>query len=323
VKKLKLKKNTMNTETISLSNLKAKDNLAFLGLCIPILFLLTGVFLSVYSQGTLYWLGQVLLSFFFLQTFILLHECAHLSFFKTRSLNIVMGHLFGFLSMIPFYSWQQMHNLHHRWTGWRDKDPTTETTIEPSTSKAKNTIVNIAWRLCLPVFYLSYKLSNYWNLFKIKRFVNPRRYQKIKRQLLFYVLVYLLVGFLYWHIILPIFIPAFVISLLWKELLIMTQHSHIEIPISDKKEVKPISYSDQVQYTRSFHTNHFFAKHFLFNFNLHEAHHAHPAIPAYKLAEVHLGVSNGPNFFNWLLKAKGMKGVDYIFKTSKHTGEVF
>jgi fatty acid desaturase len=136
-------------------------------------------------------------------------------------------------------------------------------------------------------------------------------------------MIYVVLGFLFWDVILHVCIPGFIISLFWKELVIMTQHSHIEIPISGKKEVKPISYVDQVQYTRSFYTNQFFAKHFLFNFNLHEAHHAHPAIPAYKLSEIHLGVSNSPRFLNWLLKAKGMKGVDYIFKTSKHTGDVF
>ena len=313
----------MKAQSSTLLNLKARNYLAVLGLCIPLIFLTSGALLSIYFQGALYWLGQVLLSFFFLQTFILLHECAHLSFFKTRSLNIVMGHVFGFLSMIPFYSWQQMHNLHHRWTGWRDKDPTTETTIHPSTSKAKNTIVNIAWRFFLPVFYLSYKLSNYWNLFKIKRFVKPKKYQRIKRQILFYILIYVVLGFLFWDVILHVCIPGFIISLLWKELVIMTQHSHIEIPISGEKEVKPISYVDQIKYTRSFYTNRFFARYFLFNFNLHEAHHAHPAIPAYKLSQVNLGVLNSPNFFNWLFKAKRMKGVDYIFKTSKHTGELF
>jgi omega-6 fatty acid desaturase (delta-12 desaturase) len=313
----------MNTQDNALSNLKARNYLAYLGLIIPVILSISGVFISTYFQGTLYWIGQILLSFFFLQTFILLHECAHLSFFKTKSLNTIMGHVFGFLSIIPFYSWQQMHNLHHRWTGWRDKDPTTETTIHPSTSKTKNSIVNIAWKFFLPVFYLSYKLSNYWNLSKIKRFVNPKKYQKIKVQILFYTILYASVCFIFWDIILLLFIPAFTISLLWKELVIMTQHSHIEIPISGEEQVKPISYLDQVKYTRSFNTNRFFARHFLFNFNLHEAHHAHPAIPAYKLSQINLGVPIGPNFFNWLLKAKKMKGVDYIFKTSKHTGEVF
>ncbi|MCK0179706.1 fatty acid desaturase [Flavobacteriaceae bacterium S0862] len=313
----------MIQRTKNSTSLKARNDIAFFSLVIPILLLVFGVLLSIKHDGVLYWIGQLLLSFFFLQTFILLHECAHLSFFKTRSVNVVLGHFFGFFSLIPFYSWQQMHNLHHRWTGWRDKDPTTESTVSPSSSRAKNSVVNIAWKLCIPLFYLSYKLSNYWNLFKIKRFINPKKYRKVRTQMLVYLIMYAVLVYFFWEYIVQVFVFAFAISLLWKELVIMTQHSHIEIPISNDNEVKPISYLDQVQYTRSFRVNVFFAKYFLFNFNLHEAHHAHPAVPAYKLTDIHLEASQQPKFFYWLFKAKKMKGVDYIFKTSKHTGEIF
>ncbi|WP_223548456.1 fatty acid desaturase [Aestuariivivens sp. NBU2969] len=313
----------MNQNKTISKNLKARNDIAFFSLLIPVTLLVSGVLLSIKYEGLLYWVGQLVLSFFFLQTFILLHECAHLSFFKSRSINVVFGHLFGILSFIPYYSWQQMHNLHHRWTGWRDKDPTTESTISPSSSKVKNCIVNIAWKLCIPLFYLSYKLSNYWNLFKIKRFLNPKKYKKVKTQFLVYLAVYAMLFYFFWKYIVQVFIFAFAISLLWKELVIMTQHSHIEIPISNNKEVKPISYLDQVQYTRSFYVNLFFAKYFLFNFNLHEVHHAHPGIPSYKLSDIKLEAHQKPNFFYWLFKAKKMKGVDYIFKSSKHTGEMF
>jgi omega-6 fatty acid desaturase (delta-12 desaturase) len=313
----------MNQNKTISKNLKARNDIAFFSLLIPGTLLFSGVLLSIKYEGLLYWVGQLVLSFFFLQTFILLHECAHLSFFKTRSINVVFGHLFGILSFIPYYSWQQMHNLHHRWTGWRDKDPTTESTVSPSSSKAKNHIVNIAWKLCIPLFYLSYKLSNYWNLFKIKRFLNPKKYKKVKTQILVYLAVYALLFYFFWEYIVQIFIFAFAISLLWKELVIMTQHSHIEIPISNNEEVKPISYLDQVKYTRSFYVHLIFAKYFLFNFNLHEAHHAHPAVPAYKLSSINLDSPRKPTFFYWLFRAKKMKGVDYIFKTSKHAGEMF
>jgi hypothetical protein len=78
-----------------------------------------------------------------------------------------------------------------------------------------------------------------------------------------------------------------------------------------------------VLYTRSFYLNNFFAKYFLFNFNLHEAHHAYPLLPAYYLDNVDLGLPEEPTFFSWFNKAKSMKGEDYIFRTSKHTGKVF
>ncbi|WP_242083502.1 fatty acid desaturase family protein [Aestuariivivens sediminis] len=313
----------MNKHNTISSNLKARDDLAFYSLLIPMTLLSLGVLLSSNNDGILYWTGQLLLSFFFLQAFILLHECAHLSFFKTRSINKVLGHVFGFLSMIPYYSWQQMHNLHHRWTGWRDKDPTTETTINPSSSAVKNLVVNITWRLFIPVFYLSYKLSNYWNLFKIKRFLSPKKYNRVKTQAIIYILIYILLSYFFGGLMVHIFVPAFAISLLLKELVIMTQHSHIEIPVSNHKEVKPLPYLDQVKYTRSFYIHACFTRYFLLNFNLHEAHHAHPAIPAYKLSKVNLAISERPTFISWFIKAKKMKGVDYIFKTSKHTGEFF
>jgi omega-6 fatty acid desaturase (delta-12 desaturase) len=68
-----------------------------------------------------------------------------------------------------------------------------------------------------------------------------------------------------------------------ERIIIMTQLSHIEIPVSNGEEVKPISYLKQVTYTRSFYIAQFIARYFLFHFNLHEAHHAYPGVPAYLL----------------------------------------
>lgn len=302
---------------------KPSNTKAFLSLVPIIILALLGSFL-IMSEGLFYfWLGEVILSFFFLQTFILLHECGHLSFFKTRALNIYFGHLFGFLSFIPFYTWQQMHNLHHRWTGWRDKDPTTESTITPGKSIVKNAIVNIAWWLFIPVFFLSYKISNYWNLMKIKRFLKASQYKQAVTQVILYLVVYAVLAYFFYSFIWLYILPAFLLSLVWKELVIMTQHSHVEMPVSDEKNVKPILSLDQVQFTRSFYLNSFLSKYFLFNFNLHEAHHAYPRLPAYKLDQVNLDIPKDPRFFLWVRKAKSMKGVDYIFKTSKETGKVF
>ena len=156
---------------MDISNFKSKNSKAFVSLIVPFALLISGIYLSVIDLLWCYLSGQLLLSVFFLQTFILLHECGHFNFFKTRILNQIFGHFFGILTMIPFYTWTQMHYLHHIWTGWRDKDPTTEKTVEPSNSKVIRIIANISWRLYIPTFYLSYKLSNYWNLLKIKRFL--------------------------------------------------------------------------------------------------------------------------------------------------------
>jgi len=313
----------LNEKKLHVSMYKPSNIKAFTYLILPTFILVLGVAFVFSKDAYLYWLGELVLSIFFLQSFILLHECGHLSFFKTRALNVVFGHFFGLLSVIPFYSWQQMHGLHHRWTGWRDKDPTTQSTIKPSESKLKNYIINIAWTLFIPVFYLSYKISNYWNLFKIKQYLNAKKYKKVRLHIIIYLFIFMTIVLFFGDFLWKYIAPAFVLSLVWKELVIMTQHSHVEMPIANNNEVKPFSYLNQVKYTRSFYLNSFISKYFLFNFNLHEAHHAYPGLPAYKLAEVILNIPKEPTYFSWLLKAKSMKGVDYIFKTSKQTGKKF
>jgi len=182
-----------------------------------------------------------MLSIFFTQTFILLHECGHQNFFNTLALNLAFGNLFGFLTMIPFYSWQQMRNLPQRWTGWRDKDPTTEKTVEPSKSPIMRIVVNIAWPLFIPVFYLSYKLSNYWNIGKIKRYLKLQRFRNSLLSISIYLTLYLLVFFFFWNFISVHLLPAFLLSLIWKELIILTQHSDVEIPISNGSYVRPVA----------------------------------------------------------------------------------
>jgi len=264
-------------------------------------------------------LGVLLLSFFMTQQFILLHECGHLNFFKGRRINVIVGAVFGFLAGLPFYNWMMMHHLHHKWTGWRDRDPTTEKTVDPSASSVVNVIANISWVIFFPIFYMVYHVSNYWDLKKMKRFLRPREFKLALISTLIYFAGYLLMFFwlsIYWKMILTI---SFFLSCIWRELIILTQHTHVDIPIAGKSEVKPISYHDQIPYTRSFYMSQWFTKYFLFNFNLHEAHHAYPGLPAYYLDEINLNLEKSPSYKDWLMKAKSLSGVDFVFKTNKDT----
>jgi len=308
---------------MDISNFKSNNVKAFASLIIPLALLFSGIYLSIIDIFWFYLVGQIILSFFFLQTFILLHECGHFSFFKSRFLNQIFGHFFGILTLIPFYTWRQMHYLHHIWTGWRDKDPTTEKTVEPSNSKVIRIIANISWRFYIPIFYLSYKFSNYWNLNKIKRFMNAEKYRIAFVNVVLYIFVYAALIYLFGSFILANLLPAFLLSLVWKELVILTQHSHIEIPVSNGNDVRPVSTLKQVEYSRSFYINPFISQYFLFGFNLHEVHHAYPGLPAYWLQNIDLGIEKKPKYSEWFSQAKSMKGEDYIFRTSKHTGIKF
>lgn len=307
----------------SISPYRASDAKALQYLIAPLLLLLLGAYLSFSSALWPYLVGQLLLSVFFAQCFILLHECGHLNFFKTRFLNQLMGNVFGFLTMIPFYTWQHMHHLHHKWTGWRDKDPTTEKTVEPSKSPVMRHVANFSWRFFIPIFYMVYKISNYWDLKKIKRFVNATRYRRSVQAVVTYLIIYVLLAVFFGHFMVSYVLPAFLVSLIWKELIILTQHSHVEIPISNGAEVRPVAYKDQIPFTRSFYTSRWVEEYLLFNFNYHEAHHVYPGLPAYWLSKVDIGTPRSPYYCEWFKQAKAMKGEDYIFRTSKHTGRKF
>jgi fatty acid desaturase len=184
-------------------------------------------------------------------------------------------------------------------------------------------VANVSWFLFIPIFYLFYMFSNYWNLGKMRRFLNDHQYRLAVLSVLIYAVFYGTVFYFFWKEVKHFFLPAFLLSLVWKELIILTQHTHIEIPVSNGEEVKPISYKDQVQYTRSFYTWPFLSKYFLFNFNLHEAHHVYPGMPAYWLDQIDLNVPKEPSYSEWFNQAKSMSGVDFVFRTSKHTNKKF
>ncbi|HXT14970.1 MAG TPA: fatty acid desaturase [Gemmatimonadaceae bacterium] len=55
------------------------------------------------------------------RTFILMHDCAHGSFFASRRLNDVVGFLTGVVTLTPFAQWRRDHALHHASSGDLDR----------------------------------------------------------------------------------------------------------------------------------------------------------------------------------------------------------
>jgi omega-6 fatty acid desaturase (delta-12 desaturase) len=51
------------------------------------------------------------------RTFVLMHDCAHGSFFSSRRANRVIGAITGLLTLIPFEHWRHEHSLHHASAG--------------------------------------------------------------------------------------------------------------------------------------------------------------------------------------------------------------
>ena len=56
-----------------------------------------------------------------IRTFIIMHDCAHNSFYETRWLNEGTGFITGVLTLTPFLQWRRDHALHHASSGDLDR----------------------------------------------------------------------------------------------------------------------------------------------------------------------------------------------------------
>ncbi|HEY1406469.1 MAG TPA: fatty acid desaturase [Spirochaetota bacterium] len=67
-------------------------------------------------KGLPYWIVLVLAALssgFYIRSFIVLHDCSHMSFFKSKKACSILGHFCGILSFTPFFDWQRNHGIHH------------------------------------------------------------------------------------------------------------------------------------------------------------------------------------------------------------------
>ncbi|MCO4793681.1 MAG: fatty acid desaturase [Bacteriovoracaceae bacterium] len=305
---------TQTLDVNQLKSLRKSDISAFKYLVLPFLFCLFMIFTLDESLWT-YMLGQVFGAIFFAQAFILLHETGHRSFFKTNSLNTLFGHFFSFLVFIPYYNWLEIHDLHHKWTGWRDKDPTTEKTFADRFSGKQEKIINTCWKYYIPLFTIGYRFGIYWKAEKLKRHLPEKNYKRCLLEMYLYAAFYLITIVLFPKFYLLI-LPALYISFIITDHISLSQHSHIKMPVSEGKDVEPLKFKDQAQYSRSLIFPKVISEYFLFNFNHHEAHHVYPGLPCYMLDKMNGDYYNSYQVLPWLKRVKSMSGVDFIFRSS-------
>jgi fatty acid desaturase len=212
-----------------------------------------GIGLSASAAVGVWLLGQLLLGVALLQWFVLLHESGHHTLFRTRALNAAAGHIAGLFALIPYASWRRVHGLHHVWTGWQDLDPTTAGLAPRARSALELRITDVAWRCWIPLFAVVYRLSNYWNLWRLKRLFQAGAQQRA------IVVNVTLLGAVYGAVLwmlgpadaLRFFALALLFGLALQDPLILSQHTHIPQRLSEGRKVAPLSGSEQEPYTRS------------------------------------------------------------------------
>lgn len=278
--------------------------------------------LSLTDSSVAWLIGQALLALALLQWFVVLHEAGHMSLFRTRALNVAAGHLASVFAFIPYASWRRVHGLHHVWTGWQDKDPTTAALTPRARGKVETALVNFAWRTGLPLFSVIYRVGNYWHLPRLLRlFPTARQRRAIVVNALvllaFYAGAVMLFG---GETVIRCAALALLLGLALQDPLILSQHTHIAQPVSEGRSVAPLSGETQIRYTRSLRFPRWFARWLLMNFNMHERHHLHPNVPGYRLAQLEEAQPNEVHWWTWLRAAKRLSGAQFVFGHREQTG---
>ena len=101
---------------------------------LPFLALLAVMYRSLVLPYGLTLLLAVPTAGFLVRVFMVMHDCGHGSFFRSRRANDVVGFAAGVLTLTPYIQWRRDHALHHASAGDLDRrghgDVLTLTTLE-------------------------------------------------------------------------------------------------------------------------------------------------------------------------------------------------
>lgn len=281
----------------------------------------SGILLSASDSRLYYWSGQALLGFFFFYAFILLHEAGHNTLFPQKILNRVVGHIAGFLTLIPFWNWQRVHARHHKYAGWQDLDATTASLVPRPIPAWERRIIDFVWMFWIPVFAMTYRIQNFWNLPRIGRFITHKEsLHRIRMNtlaaLVGYGAILVTVGVVETITLIG---PAFLASLVAQEALILSQHTHVPQRVSGGRNVQPFSPLEQATYTRSLRFPAAVSVLFM-HVDAHELHHMYPFVPGYLLRCIKYRPGNEVNWWLWIKTARRLRGTDFLFRNWDDTG---
>ncbi len=266
--------------------------------------------------------GQLVLTVAFLQWFALLHECGHGTLFRTRRLNDLVGSVAGFFALIPFRCWRPIHARHHKWTGWQDLDPTTAALVPRPLGRIERLVVNVCWRHWIPVFSVLYRLSNFWNLARLFALFGskPGARRGMAVDVLSMVVAYtaLIVVFGPTAIFRTIGV-ALVLSFVAEDVILLSQHTHVPMGLSQGRDVEPHGALAQGPFTRSLRFPGWLSL-MLLNFDAHELHHMYPAVPGYRLPQVTHVPENEVSWREWVPAARAVPGEVFLFQNRNQSG---
>jgi omega-6 fatty acid desaturase (delta-12 desaturase) len=305
----------------ALVHLRAADPVGWAFAALVATETLVGLSLSWAPFVAAWLVGQLVLAFALVQWFVLLHECGHGTLFATRRWNLVVGHVSGFFSLIPFGVWLRIHARHHRWAGWQDVDPTTAALAPRPLGRLERTIVNVCWRAWIPLFATLYRLSNFWNVPRLLRLFPDRA---VRRSLLIgiglYAALFIAIAVtLGPSTVLRLVGLAGLLAFIAQEVLIVSQHTHVPMTLSQGAAVSPYPALDQEVFTRSLRLPPWLSR-LVLHFDAHELHHMYPFVPGYWLDRVPYAPRNEVGWRHWIPAARAVPGEVFFFQNRDGSG---
>jgi fatty acid desaturase len=284
---------------------------------------LTSAALWLSARDTVWiWLtGQVLLALALVQWFAVLHECGHETLFRSKRPHTAIGHIAGFFSIIPFHNWKRVHGRHHKWTGWQDVDPTTASLVPRELASFERVLVNLCWKLWIPLFSILYRINNFWNWPRLEALF-PKSTDRLRLAinsitlLAAYIALFAFVG---GGTMLRLVGVALLLALVGEDLLLLSQHTHIPQNVSHGADVRPFPAVEQEVFTRSLVFPRWLSV-LLLHIDAHELHHMYPYVPGYRLSEVTYATENEIGLRAWIRGARGMPGELLLFHNRLETG---
>ena len=280
-----------------------------------------GLILSLQDEWLAWGIGQILFAGSLVQWFVILHECGHDTLFKSRRLNASVGTVAGLVSLIPFRTWRRIHSRHHKWTGWQDLDPTTEALAPKPRCRTLRTIVNVCWRLWIPIFSVAYRVQNFWDLRRVLgMFPRESDRRAIRHDTAFAILAYVALALVIGPgMFFRLIAVALLASLIAEDLLLLSQHTHIPQHVSHGEDVRPYPAIEQVAFTRSLRLPRWVST-LVLHFDAHELHHMYPFVPGYCLHRIPYEPPNEIGWWQWVTRAKRVPADVLLFENRLRTG---
>lgn len=253
----------------------------------------------------------------------ILHDCGHGHFFSKRWMNKIVGLTASCFSLLPFEQWRTIHNLHHRWTGYFDKDPTASGPNKEMIKDTQKKVVDFAWKYWVPIFVISFYIRSFWNPFFTLQFSSTNRKKAFQFFCLFFMILpyIVLYHFFGMKFLVPFLLSTF-FTLFVSDPFLLSQHTYFERKYYNELDAHPtIPPRKQDDFTRELIFPPLISNFVFMNFNYHVLHHFFPSLPAYHLPHLVKWTPKPPHrkhWTSWVIQAKKIPG----HKLLMHHGKI-